>query len=212
MNLITGILFLLNTLTPSSFVEVVKNPIYIPAMASTSPVEQTLQQKAENIALAHNIATTTLYNLITSESNWNPDARNNGGDLGIAQINPKYWPDITEAEALDPDFSMNFAADQISKNEGVHWVSCNCVQFIRTMGVHMPRLKDAGDLDVNSNVPIKGGVVKFNYNGVYHLAYIESVDADGIHIREANYEPCKIGERVISPSDPRIVGYYTDSP
>lgn len=178
-----------------------------PMVATTTP--ETLRQKAERIAVAHDIATSTLFNLITSESNWDPNKINDGGDIGIAQINPKYWP-VTKEEALDPEYAMNFAAEQIKENDGVHFTSCNCVSFARAMHVHFPRLQDAKDLDTNSTVPIKGGLIKMVYSGVYHLVYIESVQDDGIHIREANFSPCKIGKRIIDFNDPHIVGYYRD--
>lgn len=164
---------------------------------------------ATRIAKEKRMATTTLFNLITSESHWNPDAVN-GRDRGIVQINSKYWPDVSDEEAFDPEFSINFAADAIKADKQFHWVSCNCVAFVRTMGVHFPRLVDAKDLDTNSKVPTVGGVIKMVYNGIYHLAYITSVEEDGIHIREANFSPCVIGRRVIDFSDLHIVGFYSD--
>lgn len=74
----------------------------------------------------------------------------------------------------------------------------------------MPTLGDARNLDVNSVVPIRGGVIIMSYNEVHHLAFIESVEADGIHISEANFSICSLGKRIISFSDSHIIGFYSD--
>lgn len=189
--------------------QVAKYPVGVPAYASTSTIVVSLPDLANRIASDYGIATTTLANLVQSESQWDPNAVN-GQDRGLVQINSKYWPDVSDAEAFDPEFALKFAADAIKNDKEFHWVSCNCVAFIRTMGVHFPRLQDAKDLDTNSSVPMKGGVIKMVYNGIYHLAYITSVEEDGIHIREANYSACLIGKRVIAFNDKHIVGFYTD--
>jgi hypothetical protein len=171
--------------------------------------KETLPEMAERIAQEYSIDSKTLFNLIESESQWNPEAKN-GDDRGLVQINSKYWPEISDEEAYDPEFALNFAAKEIKKNQGIHWTSCNCVAFIRTMGVHFPRLEDAKDLDTNSLVPIVGGVVKLVYNGIYHLAYIEKITAEGLYLRESNYKPCLIARRLIPLNDPHIIGYYSD--
>ena len=183
-----------------------------------------MKSLALEVADKYDISTTTLFNLIESESKWNPKAL---GDMnidckqgvnagkpvrarGLAQITDCYNASTTDEEAFDPEYALEFAAKQIKRNEGNHYVSCNCVAFVRAMGVHFPRLKDAKDLDVNSKVPVKGGVVQLDYNGIYHLAYITSVEADGIHVREANFKPCLSSRRVIDFNDPRIVGYFRE--
>jgi hypothetical protein len=88
-------------------------------------------------------------------------------------------------------------------------IECSCVLFVKSLGFKLPRLIDAGNLDTNSRVPIKGGIISFVYeNGMHHLAYVESIQPDGIHIKESNFEKCKIGERIISPNDEHIIGFW----
>ncbi len=74
----------------------------------------------------------------------------------------------------------------------------------------MPILGDAGNLDPNSKVPVKGGVLISSYNGVHHLSFIESVQSDGIHVSEANFSKCKLGKRIIPFNDPSTIGFYSD--
>lgn len=49
------------------------------------------------------------------ESGFNPNAVN-GDDRGILQINRKAYPNITDAQAYDPEFSFDFAARTLSEN------------------------------------------------------------------------------------------------
>jgi surface antigen len=55
--------------------------------------------------------------------------------------------------------------------------------------------------------------VKLQYsNNIYHLAFIESVEADGIHISEKNfkYDPdCKRQYRILDFNDLHIIGYWS---
>ena len=204
-----------------------KDIVITPAYAQEAPIIATiesLEDKVIRIAKEHKIATTTLFNLIKSESSFNP---NQLGDMdinckvgvnkgkpvrakGLVQITDCYNPDITDDQAFDPDFAINFGAKEIAQNGGFHFVSCNCVAFVRAMGVKFPRLTDAKDLDPNSIAPVKGGVVISNYRNTYHLSFITSVETDGIHIREANYSACSVGKRILAFDDKNIVGYFTD--
>ena len=87
-------------------------------------------------------------------------------------------------------------------------IECSCVLFVKSLGFKLPRLIDAGNLDINSRVPIKGGLISLVYGEIHHIAYVESIQPDGIHIKESNFEKCKIGERVIPIDDPNIIGFY----
>lgn len=204
----------MQAITPAAVFEVVKNPVYMPVYAEMTQVAlpvETLRQQINRIASTHLIATSTLYNLAQSESNLNPRAISpDGFDRGIVQINRKFHPEITDEQAFDPEFALNFAAEAISQKKESEWSVCNCVSFVKAMGVKIPRIIDAGNLDSNSKVPIKGGVIILDYHGIHHLAYIDSVESDGIHIKEANFIHCSLGKRVIDLSDEHIVGFFTD--
>lgn len=42
---------------------------------------------------------------------------------GISQIDLDYWPGISKAQALDPDFALDFMASKLSQGQGYLW-SC----------------------------------------------------------------------------------------
>ena len=75
----------------------------------------------------------------------------------------------------------------------------------------MPRLIDAKNFDIPLNSPpIKGGVVKLKYNEVYHIAYVERIEADGIYISEQNFSKdptCPVTYRKLDFDDPAIIGF-----
>lgn len=66
---------------------------------------------------------TALYETLNCESGFNPDAVGLLGEQGIAQIYLKYHPDITKAEARDPNFGIRFAAKSF-KDGNAAWWSC----------------------------------------------------------------------------------------
>lgn len=60
---------------------------------------------------------------LTCESHWHPDAVGALGELGIAQIYPKYHPDVTAAQALDGIWAINWAAMRFAEGKEYLW-SC----------------------------------------------------------------------------------------
>ena len=52
--------------------------------------------------------------VIMNESSWNPSAVNEGGDRGLGQINPIAFPNVTDEQAYDPQFAIDFMADTIA--------------------------------------------------------------------------------------------------
>ena len=85
----------------------------------------------------------------------------------------------------------------------------SCVLTARWLGVDVP-LGDAEDLTPNNILPRVGGVVILKYWDPvrYHVAVIESVQTDGLHIAEGNYEKGKFTRRVIPLETKNIMGYY----
>lgn len=169
--------------------------------------EPTLQELAEQIAVEYEISTTTLANLVYSESRWNPQA-DNGHDRGLVQINRKHWPDITDEQAFDPVFALKFAAERLSEGQEHKWVACNCYLFAMAKIGRLPLM---ADIQPNTDKPQKGDLVILDYSGVKHLSVIESVGKK-IKVIEANFEPCLIAPRQIDWHDPRIVGFWSKQP
>lgn len=59
---------------------------------------------------------------IQCESNFDPKARgDDGGSVGLVQIDRLYWPKTTLQEAEDPDYAVSFMANLFSKGEERKW-------------------------------------------------------------------------------------------
>lgn len=120
------------------------------------------------------------------------------------QINLESNPDITKEQALDPDFSLHFAAKAIADNKQSSWTSCNCYAFVKTKIKNLPRLKDI----VANSAPKPGGIVITSYNGIKHLSYIKRLSEGILELQESNFKPCLIEPRILRLDDSHIVGYW----
>lgn len=189
--LITGT-FLLHLLNPQ------------PVVVEAEILPPTLQEQANEIAIKHGIGTTILANLIYSESRWNPN-EDNGYDRGLVQINRTYWSEITDEQAFDPIWAMEWASEKIAQNKADMWTACNCYSLVKTR-IKVPKM---AEITPNTPYPRVNGVIILQYGFLKHIALIESVEEDGIHVLESNYKPCLAARRVIDFDDPKIVGYWS---
>jgi len=168
-----------------------------------------LKERAYWLAVNNGVSWETLNNLITSESQWNPSARSKTGDYGLVQINLASWPDITKEQALDPDFSLNWAIDRLKEDKAYLWSVCSCISQLRIEGIKLPKyFIEARDFIPNSP-PVIGGVAIFKYKKASHVAVIKKFTKNGFIISEANYSPCLTGTREIAWDDPHLKGFWT---
>lgn len=162
-----------------------------------------LHIKVEEIAAKYKISPSVLTNLVQSESTFNPDAVGDKGcSYGLAQINICAHKEIDKADALDPDFALNYAAKAISEGTEDAWSACNCWSYVQANFIkNLPRM---AEIQPNTSVPHKGFVAIFYYGKTKHVGYV--IDDKGT-ITEANKTHCKIGTRTIPTSDINLVGY-----
>ena len=163
---------------------------------------ETLEEMSDRIAIAHNVSTTTLRNLVWSESRWNPEA-DNGLDRGLVQINRKAWPEITDAMAFDPEFSLNWAANKITIGEEYRFVVCSCWALVKTKIPKLPRMKE---IVPNSEIEV-GSVAIFEYP-TKHVAYVSEVHDGYFIVSESNYKPCLYSERKVEMVDKSLLGFW----
>lgn len=184
------------------------------ALASSTVVEQppTLHQLAETIALEHDIPTEWLLNLIDSESDWDPNAEGDHGcSWGLAQINTCAHKGVTEAQAKDPAYGLDWTADRLKEGNGWWWTSGNCYSYVSTK---IPNLPHMADIVKNTDIPHKGQVAIFYYTDkvtskpIKHIAYITGTAIDTITIQEANWRAFVIDTRTIPKNDPHLAGYW----
>lgn len=92
--------------------------------APTKPAETRFDAKRE-IALAEakmGLKPNILLRTLECESNLNPKAVGDGGtSFGIAQIHLPAHPSISKEEALDPYFSITWAAEQFAAGNARMW-------------------------------------------------------------------------------------------
>jgi hypothetical protein len=165
------------------------------------PVES-LEEMADRIAIEHKIATSTLRNLVWSESRWDIKA-DNGFDRGLVQINRKSWPDITDEMAFDPEFSLNWAAEKVASGEEYRFVVCSCWALVKTKIPTLPRMKD---IVPNSEIQV-GSVAVFQYP-IKHVAYVKEVYDTYFIVTESNYTPCLYQDRRVENVDKSLVGFW----
>lgn len=187
----------------ASVLEYTATPVY--AEEHIEIVEESLEEKATRIAEEYGVSTTTLFNLIECESNWNPKA-DNSKDRGLVQINRAAWPEITDEQAFDPEFSLRFASEKISEGKEYLWTCANCYSYAVTQIGKLPRM---ADIIPNTPYPRINDLMVFNYSGVKHIAVITKVVEEGIWVKEANYEAGKISTRLVGWNNPAFVGYFS---
>lgn len=195
------------------FLNQVLPPAIVTAEASSLKIEEPkteiLVEQIVGVAENHSISTTTLFNLSMSESTLGENRiGDNGKSCGVIHFHRDYYPEDF-AKCEDDEYILNRAADMIANGEEYKFTPCNCVSFVKVKGVDLPQIKD---LKPNSSYPRVGGVVIFDYPNAFHVAYVEKVTEDGIHVIESNYESCAITRRIISFDDSNIVGYWSEVP
>lgn len=176
------------------------------------PIEK-LKALATTIAEAHEVSTTTVFNILDSEhwgKEWDVKAESPTGDFGLCQVNIESWG-WTKDDALDPVKCLNFLAEQIKKGNEYYWTSCSCVKQVRAFGVKFPKISSPSELTPNTS-PAAGVIALFNYSGTPHMALIYKIESNGFWVKEANMEKCKRSERFISWGDKSILGFWKSEP
>lgn len=102
------------------------------AAASTSPqIDPAIAGKVDYYAQKYDIDVGMFSAVIDCESGFDPSIQSQYKDkkgrqeqsYGIAQINLPHNPNVTKAQALDPDYSLDFMARAFSEGNARRW-SC----------------------------------------------------------------------------------------
>lgn len=138
MNYLLGLLVAVATTSPIAL-EQPTMPVEPPSVAECNPVpKEIIYAKIAHYASIYGVSEGMMDYIVRNESHYSscaigdthltdPDG-NPHLSLGAVQIN-RYWnPDVTEAEAYDIDFSLNFLADALSKGHCSRWTTCRAFQ------------------------------------------------------------------------------------
>lgn len=84
--------------------------------------ELTIKQKVDKYAALYKVSPSLMQGVVDCESSYNPKALgDNGHSRGIAQIHDLYHPEISNTQAYDPDFALDYLAKSISQGKGHEW-------------------------------------------------------------------------------------------
>lgn len=102
-------------------VEVIKQ-----AQAKTKPENKTVKERIIAIAEKNNFKYTDyLLRLAKCESQFDAKARNDNGDYGmdrgVFQVNNRYHPEVSDAQADDVEFAAQWTMDKINKGQQNLW-------------------------------------------------------------------------------------------
>ncbi len=86
---------------------------------------------------------------------------------------------------------------------------CSCVAYVRNFIPDLPHVdaKWFGGFPRTTIAP--GRVAIFDYEGVWHVAYILSLEQDHFTVAEGNFHKCKEDQRNVDYNDPHLVGFWT---
>jgi len=101
--------------------------IQIPRAEAEVLTTDDLRTIAAADAALYKINSDKFLKVIDCESQFDPNTVSATGDYGVAQINLKYHSEITKAQALDPIFSLRWAAGQWSANRQKLWSCWNAL-------------------------------------------------------------------------------------
>jgi len=184
------------------------------------PIHETIEQRIDRVATSHSIATTSLFNLAMGESSLDPNAL---GDMdikcsvgankglpvrarGLVAITDCYFPEITDEQAFDPEWSLAWAADIIVKGEAWKtWTLANCYSYAKTQIKNLPAMKD---IQPNTPYPIVGGLLIEYYNKIKHISVITKVVKEGIYVSQTNKEPFKFTKELRPWNNKNREGYW----
>lgn len=93
-------------------------------MPVTEYKEPTIEDKIEYYADIHGVNAEVMKDTIFCESSYNPNAVGDSGrSRGLSQIFKPAHPHITDEQAFDPDFAINFMATEMANGNAWKW-SC----------------------------------------------------------------------------------------
>lgn len=83
---------------------------------------RTIDELIHDSSIKYGVSEAVMRNVIQCESSGNPNAVGDGGQsFGLVQIYLPAHPEVTRAEALDPEFAVEFLAQNLSEGRGRMW-------------------------------------------------------------------------------------------
>lgn len=202
--LFSTVLLLLSSTVTADNAQAAPLPISVTDVRQLDGLPESLNDAIQRVSRENGISPILLTNLVQSESSGNPKA-DNGYDRGIVQISRTYHPEVSDNCAFDQTCALEWAAKYIAEHGSDEWVAANCYLFVKTK---IPSLPLQSEIVPNSD-PHRGTVAVFKYGTLDHLAYVTSVEDDGVWVMEANYQPGLIAPRFVEFTDQHLLGFWS---
>lgn len=92
------------------------------AEAPIKPKNPSINDLITIYAKKYGVSEKVIHRVISCESSYKPTAVGDGGKShGLVQIHLPSHPYVTKAQAQDPEFAINFLAENLSKKKGRLW-------------------------------------------------------------------------------------------
>lgn len=172
----------------------------------------TLQERAVSIAKEEDFDPQIVINNINTETGgtWDCSIVGTSGELGCLQIIPKYH----KVDPLNFDAAVRYFISEYKAGRGWQWTGCSCIQSARLTVKDTP-VGNASDLVPNSTMQ-EGKLALLRYGDQYHVVAYK-IAPEGLYaVKEGNFKPCAIKDRLIPWSEVSVhlVGFLdpTTSP
>ncbi len=85
---------------------------------------------------------------------------------------------------------------------------CSCVSYVRNFIPTLPHMDAVWFSTLPRSTIAPGRVAIFDYNGIWHVAYVTSLGDNSFTVAEGNFHKCVSDRREIDYNDPHLVGFW----
>ena len=115
-------------MTPADTLILEEQTIQAEALKPTCEQLEGIYDKVDCYADKHGVERWLLHHIVDAESDYNPMAHGDthmpGGSNGLVQINKRWNPSVTLAQAQNPDFALEWASSRLANGQCFLWSTC----------------------------------------------------------------------------------------
>ena len=100
-----------------------------PVLVASTSSQEAIRERIDFYANKYGVSAEVMDKVVNCESGYNPTARGDRGlARGLAQIRSDYHPTVTDEQAFDVDFPLDFLAENLAKGRGHLWTCWRMLQ------------------------------------------------------------------------------------
>lgn len=101
---------------------VLASTTYYEAPETPKTAPQSVDELIYEASIKYGVSEAVMRKVISCESSFNPNAVGDGGhSFGLVQIHLPSHPRVSQAQALDPQFAVEFLAKNLAVDKGYLW-------------------------------------------------------------------------------------------